>query len=250
MYKADIKIMAVKPRRPYVLKTLDKLGLDEATTVIYDDRPSGGGTLYTARKCWEAPAKEGITHRVVLQDDLLLCNDFQGILNRIVNAQPELIFSLYCSRVKPEDMHPETPYMIIKGTNAWGQGMLMPLHHVKPMFEFSDRELGEDFPFDDGVYIWYARAKKIPIATTIPGTIQHLCPTESTLGYNDKRKVSKVWYGENISNYNWDAKAVAFTKAMGEPVTLEIQKERIRKNGQLTNPYTIFRDNNGNKFED
>lgn len=248
-YKCDVKIMAVKPRRHMVLNMLDKMGLSEEDTVIYDDRPGGGGTLYTCRKCWEASASEGVTHRVVLQDDLLLCNDFCNILDRIVNAQPDFIFSLYCSRLRPEDMNPKTPYMIIKGVNAWGQGMLMPLSHVHPMFDFADRELGVDFPYDDGVYIWYAREYGIPIATTIPSTIQHLCPTDSTLGFNNKNKTTKVWFGEDISDYNWDTPAVAFTKAMGEPVTLAIQKERIAKNGQVTNPYTIFRDNNGNKFE-
>lgn len=249
-YKCDIKIMAVKPRRNMVLKMLEKMGLEEEDTVIYDDRPSGGGTLYTCRKCWEAPVPDGVTHRLVLQDDLLLCNDFVSIINRIVNVQPDFIFSLYCSRVSLEERSPKTPYMIIKGVNAWGQGMLMPVQHIKPMFEFADRELGKDFPYDDGIYIWYAREVGIPIATTIPSTIQHLCPTESTLGFNNRKKISKVWIGEDISDYNWESPLVCFTKPIGESVTLEMQKKRIAENGQVTNPYTIFRDNGGNKFNE
>lgn len=231
-----------------VLAMCEKMGLSESDTVIYDDRPNGGGTLYTCSKCWEAPVPDGITHRVVLQDDLLLCNDFCGIINRIVNAQPDLIFSLFCSRLKLSDAVADTPYYLIKGTNAWGPGMLMPLKHVKPMFEFSDRELGADFPYDDGIYIWYARQNKIPIATTIPSTIQHLCPTQSTLGYNNKNKVSKVWIGEDVSGYNWDTQKAVWTKAMGEPMTLEKQKQRIAEHGQNLNPFTIFRENGGESF--
>lgn len=248
MYKADIKIMAVKPRRPYVLKMLEKLGLSEEDTVIYDDRPNGGGTLYTCRKCWEAEIPDGITHRVVLQDDLLLCNDFVNIINRIVNAQPEFIFSLFCSRLKPEHAIEGSPYIIIKGRNAWGQGMLMPVKYVKPMFEFADRELGKDFPYDDGIYAWWATEEGMQIMSTIPSTIQHLCPTESTLGYNNSKKVSKVWIGEDLSKINWESQAFTFSPSMPISVSLKKQKALIAEKGNPQNPYTIFRDNGGNKF--
>lgn len=248
-YKCDVKIMAVKPRRKMVLDMCQKMGLSEEDTVIYDDRPSGGGTLYTCRKCWEAPVPEGVTHRVVLQDDLLLCDNFISIMDRIVNAHPEFIFSLYCSRLKFEHGLPDSPYIIIKGRQAWGQGMLMPISYVKPMFEFSDRELGKDFPYDDGIYAWWAEQEKIEIASTIPSTIQHLCPQNSTLGYNDKRKVSKVWRGSDLSDVNWDSKAITFSPSMPMDVSLEQQKERLER--LYSKPvYTIFRGNGGNKFAD
>jgi hypothetical protein len=79
MNKVDVKIMAVKPRRKFVLQMCERLGLDEKDTVIYDDRPNGGGPLYTCRKCWEAPIPDGVTHRIVLQDDLLIFIRKSGI---------------------------------------------------------------------------------------------------------------------------------------------------------------------------
>lgn len=249
MNKVDVKIMAVKPRRKMVLAMLEKLGLPEAETVVYDDRPSGGGTLYTCRKCWEAPVPEGVTHRVVLQDDLLLCNNFIEIMNRIVNTNPEFIFSLFCSRMKFEYATEGSPYVIVKGRNAWGQGMLMPVSYVKPMFEFADSELGKDFPYDDGIYAWWAQKEKLEIMTTVPSTIQHLCPTESTLGYNDKRKVSKVWIGEDLSGINWESKAIAFSPSMPISVSLEEQKRRLDR--LMSKPvYTIFRDAENNEFDE
>ena len=248
MYKCDVKIMAVKPRRNMVLAMCEKMGLREEDIVIYDDRPNGGGTRYTCQKCWEAPVPEGVTHRVVLQDDLLLCNDFVDIINKIVNAQPEFIFSLFCSRLKPEMAIPDSPYIIIKGRNAWGQGMLMPIKYVKPMFKWADKELGPDFPFDDGIYAWWAGAEGLQIMSTIPSTMQHLCPTQSTLGYNDNRKISKVWIGEDLSDVNWDAQYFAMSPSMPISVSLEKQKALIAKKGNPQNPFTIFRDNGGNKF--
>ena len=247
-YKVDVKIMAVKSRRKMVLDMCEKLGLSEEECVIYDDRPSGGGPLYTCKKCWRAPAEKGVTHRVVLQDDLLLCNNFIDIMNRIVNTNPIHIFSLYCSRVRFENALKGSPYLIIKGRNAWGQGMMMPLAYVEPMFEFADLELGEDFPYDDGIYIWWAQSVGLEIMTTIPSTIQHLCPTESTLGYNNKLKVSKVWAGENLDDVNWESKKIGFTPSMPLDVSLEEQKRRLQK-GQ-PKVYTIFKKDNSNVFKD
>lgn len=248
--KVDIKIMAVKPRRKYVLAMLEKLGLSETETVVYDDRPAGGGTSYTWRKAWLAPMKDDITHRVLLQDDLLICNDFINIVNQMVNAHPEVIFTLFCPRVRLEDSLPDSPYIVVKGYNTWGQGNILPKEYIQQIIDFSDNELGRDFQWDDGQYAWWAREKGVPIMTTIPSTIQHLCPTQSTLGYNNKNKVSKVWIGEDLSGVNWKSKAFTISKPMPISTTLEYQKKVIAEKGNNTNPFTIFRDNEGNKFED
>ena len=248
--KCDVKIMAVKPRRKMVLAMCDKLGLSEDECVIYDDRPNGGGTYYTCRKAWSAPMPDDVTHRIVLQDDLALCNDFMQIADRMVTAHPDVFFTLFCPRVHFEDRLPESPYLIVKGYNTWGQGIILPREYIKKVMRFSDEELGTDFQWDDGQYAWYAKENSIPIMTTVPSLLQHLCPTESTLGYNNKNKVSKVWNGEDISGENWEAKSFTFTKSMPITVSLEKQKKLIAEKGNNTNPYTIFRDNGGNKFED
>lgn len=245
-YKVDVKIMAVKPRRKIVLSMLEKLGLSEEETVIYDDRPHGGGTLYTCRKCWEAPVPEGVTHRLVLQDDVLLCDNFLEIMNRIVNTHPEFIFTLYCPRLRFEDAIPNSPYIIIKGCNTWGPGNMMPVSYIKPIFDFVDAELGHDFPFDDGIYSWWAQREKVYIASTIPSTVQHLCPTESTLGYNNKSKVSKVWAGNDLSGVNWSSRTFAFSKSMPIEVSLEKVKQQIAE-GRIK-VHTIFKKTGGNKF--
>lgn len=246
MNKVDIKIMAVKPRREMVLSMLDQLGLDEESTVIYDDRPYGGGTLYTCRKCWEAPIPDGVTHRLVLQDDVLLCDNFLETMNRIVNTHPEFIFTLFCPRLRFDDALPNSPYIIIKGCNTWGPGNMMPVSYIKPIFDFVDAELGHDFPFDDGIYSWWAQREKIYIASTIPGTVQHLCPTESTLGYNNKNKITKVWKGADLSDVNWESGAVTFSKSMPIEVSLEKVKQQIA--GGRIRVHTIFSKNGGNEF--
>ena len=247
--RVDVKIMAVKPRRKFVVEMCRKMGLPEEETVVYDDRPNGGGTLYTSRKCWESPIPDGVTHRLVLQDDVLLCDGFVDIMNRIINTHPELIFTLFCPRVRMEDVATGSPYIIIKGCNTWGPGNMMPVEYIKPLFEFVDDELGKDFPFDDGIYSWWAKKEMINIATTIPSTVQHLCPTESTLGYNNKNKISKVWVGEDLTHVDWEAKHFAFTKSMPISTSLEKTKQLIAEGKIKKEPYTIFKKDGSNKFD-
>lgn len=244
--KVDIKIMAVKPRRNMVLKMCDQMGLDEESTVIYDDRPNGGGTLYTCRKCWEAPIPEGVTHRLVLQDDVLLCDNFVEIMNKITGTHPEFIFTLFCPRLRFEDALPDSPYIIIKGWNTWGPGNMMPVEYIKPLFEFVDAELGADFPFDDGIYSWWAQREKVYIASTIPSTVQHLCPTKSTLGYNNKNKVTKVWRGADLSDVNWSAGGFTFSKSM--PISTSLKQVKQQMAEGRVKVHTIFSKNGGNVF--
>lgn len=249
VYKCDVKIMAVKPRRDMVLRLCDRLGLTEKECVVYDDRPSGGGPQYTRKKCWKEPIPDGVTHRCVLQDDVDVCDNFIEIMQEIVNVHPEFIFSLFCSRMKYEYRLPDSPYVIIKGKNAWGQGIMMPLKFVEPLYHFVDTELCPDFPRDDGIYAWWAQQEKMEIMTTIPSTIQHLCPTESTIGFNDKRKVSKVWAGRDLSDVNWKAQGFAFSPSMPIEVSLQQQQERLQK--LMEKPiFTVFRKDNSNVFKD
>lgn len=250
MNKVDIKIMAVKPRRNMVLKMCEQMGLKEEDTVIYDDRPNGGGTLYTCRKCWEAPVPDGVTHRLVLQDDVLLCDNFVSIMNKIVNVHPEFIFTLFCPRLRFEHAVAESPYIIIKGWNTWGPGNMMPVKYIKPMFDFVDSELGADFPFDDGIYSWWAKREKVYIASTIPSTVQHLCPTESTLGYNNKNKITKVWAGADLSGVNWDSEDITFSPPMPISVSLEKTKQMLAEGRVSKNPFTVFKKTGGNVFDD
>jgi hypothetical protein len=74
----DIRIMAHPMRKDNVLKTLRTLNLSPSV-VSWDDRPAdkGGDAIYTARKAWTCPLPLDCTHRVVLQDDILLCDNFK-----------------------------------------------------------------------------------------------------------------------------------------------------------------------------
>ena len=150
---------------------------------------------------------EKCTHRLVLQDDVMLCNNFQKIVTKAVEKHPDAVWTLYSSRLKSEHMTKNTPYVRIRGNGIWGQAIIMPREHIVPCFEWVTKKFGADFPHDDTGIGFYTVEHKVPVFSTFPSTIQHLCPNNSVLGYNNKNKVSKVWQSADIEA-DWDSDEV------------------------------------------
>ena len=198
MNMVDVRIMAHPKRRDHVLAMLAHLNLGE-DMVSYDDRPYGGSALYTAKLAWLTPVPEGMTHRVVLQDDLALCHDFVAILNRMVRVYPESIFSLL-SGAYPKHRLPNSPYIDIWNARIEGQAILMPVPRIGPCFEWIAKHTNT--PWDDAAITEYARAHKINVKSTIPSTVQHL--TEMPSLFEHRNWGSRVWQGPDLSAEKWD----------------------------------------------
>ena len=71
VYRFDLRIMAHSSRRDMVMRLLKQLDMGEEI-VVWDDREDGGDAIYTAEKAWRSPLSPGITHRVVIQDDVIV----------------------------------------------------------------------------------------------------------------------------------------------------------------------------------
>jgi len=185
-----------------VLALLDQLGLDE-TAVTYDDRPDGGYPYYTAKKAWLHELPKGATHRVVLQDDTEVCNDFIDLLTICGRQFPQAVWSLFFSRNTV--MHDETPYVKISPRGIYGLGVMMPKMLIAPCFKWIDR-IYPDCKHDDSAFREFCHANKILTLTTAPSLVQHI-GDESTLGHGSSKYLkSHVWVGENLTGYNWDSK--------------------------------------------
>lgn len=205
MMKCDVKIMGAPKRKEYVTQMKNALGLSDLD-IFFDDRPNGGHAMYTARKAWNLPFKEDITHRCVLQDDLEVCNGFNQAIQRIVNAHPNCIIGLYTSR-NISKMETDTPFVEVLGGGVWGQAIIIPRSIIPKIFEWVD-SINPDYPHDDAAISEYARLHGVKVLLTRWSLVQHLCPTNSLLKYNNKQKVSKVYIGNlNAENIFWESKA-------------------------------------------
>lgn len=205
--KIAYRIMAVYSRREMVEAEVKKLdGCD--VKVFYDDRPDDErvGTSYTQLKCINDALAGDYTHLCLLQDDLLLVNDFDKCIKELVTARPMALWTLFCPRIK--DMSFNAPYARIFPANTWGPGNVIPIPMLQKIMAFRQERL-PNYIYDDGLYLMYCMEHGMPTYTTRVALLQHLAPEDSTLGYNSKRKVSKVWAGEDVySRINWRNRAV------------------------------------------
>ena len=106
---------------------------------------------------------------------------------------PEAVFSFYNPRLTFEDGVKGTPYLKVPGSGMYGPAILMPKVYIKPMFFWGDCTYGGDYKHDDIVIGSFCEVHKIPVMSTVPGIIQHLAFGDSFMGYNNKKKVSKVY---------------------------------------------------------
>ena len=221
MCKIAYRIMACYDRKEMVEAEVEKLkGCD--VKVFYDDRPKEErkGTYYTQLKCIEDVLNGDYTHLVLLQDDILLVNDFDKCIKELIEFKPYDLWTLFCPRI--HEANTEEPYGQIFPANTWGQGNVIEVSMLKDIMKFREEKL-PNYIYDDGLYLMYCIENNLPVYTTRVGLLQHLCPVDSTLGYNNKNKVSKVFLGEDIyDKVNWKSRDY---KKFNLPTTADLEKE-------------------------
>lgn len=177
MSTVDIRIMASPKRKEKVERLLESLKLPESQ-VAWDDRPEGGDAMYTARKTWLSPIPDWATHRVVLDDDVLVCDNFLNIVEQIAATHPDCAVGLcnFVGRTNYLDL--STPYF--RTHSMCGCGIMLPKPIIEPCMEyideFPDSELKK---IDDYMISKYCFESKITMLTVLPTIIQH--PDEDSL---------------------------------------------------------------------
>lgn len=200
----DIKIYGVLQRRNNIEKVARQLDLTDAD-IFYDDRPNGGSALYTAKKAFTAPRPLGLTHRIVLQDDVQICNSFRDICETIIATHPDKIFALF-----PLDWDIDralsfsaqynvvTPY--IRAASVTGCGFIFPIECIQPYLDWVPDNAIEDV----ALFTW-AQQNKYMIVNTIPSLIQHI-GDESVLV--KRAPIRRTKYFQENPVANWKSKII------------------------------------------
>jgi hypothetical protein len=201
----DVKICGVAARLPHIQKTMQVLNLSEED-VFLDDRPNGGSAFYVTRKALLAPRNENITHRVLLQDDVELCNNFTDIVRQIIETHPDKIVALFTtdSYVKPLIHKLQgTPY-IQNNSAVSGAGFIFPVKYTESYLFWCQGYNNENIAEDVAMFSW-AGVKKIPILNTVPSLIQHI-GDESVLLKDAPIRRTKYFQENPVAN--WESKII------------------------------------------
>ena len=172
----DIKIVASRQRQEMVENLRDTLELTDQD-VFYDESSETGNPYLPVKQTWLLPHADGVTHRVVLNDDVQVCSGFKQIIEQMAQSHPDCAFSLFTMAFDGESYNDfisglDSPY-IRHDWSMWGCAILLPIGIVEECFNYIDAVFGEDALESFGI-LSFLRHKQIPVLSTIPVTIQHV----------------------------------------------------------------------------
>lgn len=187
--------MAHPSRIENVNKTCSILNLTQ-NKVVFDDRTDGGDAMYTALKTWSLPLEKQYTHRLVLQDDIELCNNFRLIVEKIAASNPDNIISLF------HELNYFRKEKYIPLRRLYGCGILMPVKYIENFINYvnenryKDDKSIENFKHDTFAIYSFALINKIKMLDTNPSLLQHI---------GDNSLIDPTW---EIRKYNYFIKDI------------------------------------------
>lgn len=211
----DIKIYGIHERDFLIYKLKDRLNLSD-NDILYDDREVRGSCLYTLEKAAMAPMPENLTHRLVMPDDMIVCDDFYTVINKIINAHPDKIICLfpYAYRTHESEYSYQpnnSPYVRSNGLIA-GNGLIFPVQTLEPMFKWIHETHPDDFNDYRSEYALrgWLRHSHITMVNTIPAPVQHIGDDYgSYLPYAVTENRKTGYFREDcLTDVNWESKEV------------------------------------------
>ena len=191
-FKCDIKIYGIEERKDNILKNKEILELSDNDIFIKQsgDDPKFGRWPYKLSKyIFKQPVPEGITHRLVMQDDNELCPNFKEYLSKIINARPNDIIMLTNLDYMKEDEYIKelkSPYIPISH-HVSGNALIIPVKYIDEVFGWLDRtypEIEKGNPHEDAAFAFWAKQAKVNCISTIPSIVQHIGDESSLCDYD------------------------------------------------------------------
>jgi hypothetical protein len=148
--------------------------------VVTDPDPAGvPSPLRTAKRAW-AQIPDGVTHHLVLQDDIRLVRNFADRLVAAIAQRPDHGISLYSHWDSPQNS-----YLVRRATIAgspwvplsrheWTptQGFVLPAAHARRLAEYL-AGIPDEVKDDDEMVVIFCRERSIPVVATVPHLVDH-----------------------------------------------------------------------------
>lgn len=193
--------MAHPKRQAQVEKTLERLG--QRAMVIWDDK---GDRWDTGRRAMQAYDPD-CTHHLVLQDDVLVCNDLiPGVVEMLRYAPIDCPVSLYLGRHRRIPEATAEANAIGASFIEWskldhGLGVIVPTADIPAMLAFCDRS---DIANYDARLSSYWEAQGRPTWYCQPSLIDHadgesLVPGRKAADHIRSQRVARRFVGEDCS---------------------------------------------------
>ena len=208
--KLDCRITGVHSRDKYINELLKQLNLNK-NCVYYDDlTPPGHEPVKHVCTNWLYPIEQDVTHRIVLTDDVQLCDNFYNYVYKIIENFPNAVIGLFPNddlEIYPQYAKQIQQYISSKSSPYWkvsfvsGQAIVMPQEYIQPCFNYILENHNENTPDDNAISDW-CNSNDITMITTIPALIQHIGDVSVIDARRPIRRTK--YFQEDVSNANWD----------------------------------------------
>lgn len=191
--------MAVPSRREFYQETVAKI----PDAMVFED--DGTYKMYQNSRRALLSFQEKPFH-LVLQDDVILCDGFVEILDKICEAmireKNALPVGLYCPMSIVNKI--TTPYMAMVG-GTWGVANMFPTHLINDMDRHGVESFIPSFYSMDARWTLWSMDRQIPVLITVPSLVQHRAEIKSTGGRDNKNRVAARFATpeDNLLNRSW-----------------------------------------------
>lgn len=147
------------------------------------------------------------THRLVLQDDVTLCRDFDSVVRKAVDARPERLLVFFVGGHPVE--HARRVFQACDRDESWAEldhmrwcpviATCWPVHFIEPFLAYVDRQKWPPaFRADDEIVgRWLRETQQWPLAS-VPSLVEHEDVVPSLIGRRnqggrDRARVAACW---------------------------------------------------------
>ena len=211
MIQLSVSIMhcpMTKERRDGVERIIEKLkpiniqSLLEDFNIVQDWKQRGAWA--TDRTCWITGLLTKSTHHLVLQDDVILCDDFLKSTLKCIQVYPKSPIGLYVNRKIAEEARSKDYRWVQIPDGVWGQAIILPNFLISRFLDWEKKHILPHFKHDDSRLAMFLVDQKIPAMCPMPSLVNHDGAERSIVGQSNKNKIAR-WYIANKSylDYNW-----------------------------------------------
>ena len=214
----DCKIMSMLGRQYNVDQLKNILSLSDCD-IVYDK--GDNSPLSTAISAWGKPYMNGITHRVLLQDDVQVCNGFAKICDRISLSHPNEVVGLFPFDTLNIDFDlNDSPFYDLSILS--GCAIMMPVKYIESFIEYAKEKPVENR--DNWTLRAFCEDNGIRMIQTVPALVQHIGDVSLFCASSGIRRTK---YFQENPIADWDTQKINTPKFYSE--SEKILCEAIRK---------------------
>lgn len=202
--KFDLAITAV-PARARMAEELH--ARFPGATMFMDDVCTGAWR--NIQQAWERPIPEGVTHRLVIEEDTDPCENFLEGVQAAIEARPNEFIGFYAGGQMLLEAQRQGLSWVEYHGRAWGPAMCVPTNILPGMLDWIERRFNAKYPSCDMRFLQWLIAHKRPFFATAPSLVQHRADAIPTTPTDDPNALRQsYWVAKDACGIDWSTPAL------------------------------------------